>query len=66
MASDLTNDNLDDLEVELAQVEQTLRLLDDEQVDPVQAIAWISTDTAEGDGDGPLAPVVVLPIRPQA
>ena len=39
--SALTNDDLDELEVELAQVEQSLRLLDDEAVDPDAAIAWL-------------------------
>lgn len=41
MSTELTNDDLDELEVTLAQVEQTLRLLADEQVDPEQAVAWL-------------------------
>jgi len=65
MSSELTNDDLDDLEVELAQVEQTLRLLDDENVDPNAAVEWLTEETVDSDvddvdDDGPLAPVVEL------
>ncbi|MDG2111287.1 MAG: hypothetical protein P8N02_01585 [Actinomycetota bacterium] len=76
MSSELTNDDLDDFEVELAQVEQTLRLLADDQVDPAQVLEWVdrsagvtdavdaSEGTAENEADDqPLAPVVELPIR---
>ena len=65
MSSELTNDDLDDLEVELAQVEQTLRLLDDENVDPDAAVEWLAEETVDSDvedvdEDVPLAPVVEL------
>ena len=65
MASELTNDDLDDLEVELAQIEQTLRLLDDEQVDPRQAVEWMPSMDGDEDpaADGHLADVVELPNR---
>ena len=78
MSSELTNDDLDDFEVELAQVEQTLRLLADDQVDPAQVLEWVdrSVDTTDAGhatetddsaedatDDQPLAPVVELPTR---
>ncbi|GEM_PF-6935592 len=47
MSSELTNDDLDDLEVELAQVEQTLRLLDDEAVAPTAAVEWLADEPVE-------------------
>lgn len=51
MSRELTNDDLDDLEVELAQVEQTLRLLADDHVDPVQSIEWLSRTTDLGSAE---------------
>lgn len=79
MATELSNDDLDDLEVELAQVEQTLRLLADEQVDPDQAVVWLDqqpsvtelgVDSAPAEIEAPgseadesLAPIVELPLR---
>lgn len=49
MSSELTNDDLDEFEVELAQVEQTLRLLADDHVDPSQVLEWMD-HSAEDNG----------------